>query len=54
MIGTIKTPEQLREDELVRRALEAAAKAIEARSGNRLYTRAWVIAARVIRSMKPF
>ena len=49
-----KTTEQLREEEAARRALEAAAKAIESRAGNAVYRRAWVIAAEVIRSMKPF
>lgn len=49
-----KTPEQLRDDEIQRRTLEAAAKALEARSGNKLYMRAWEIGAEVIRSMKPF
>lgn len=49
-----KTTEQLREEEAARRALEAAAKAIESRAGNAVYRRAWVIAAEIIRSMKPF
>lgn len=49
-----KTTEQLRDDEIMRRTLEAAARAIEGRSGNALYQRAWEIAAEVIRSMKPF
>jgi hypothetical protein len=49
-----KTLEQLRDEEVARRALEAAAKAVESRAGNAVYRRAWIIAAEVIRSMKPF
>lgn len=49
-----KTAEQLRDDEIVRRALEAAAQTLEARGGNAVYKRAWIIAAELIRKMKPF
>jgi len=49
-----KTAEQLRDEEIIRRVLERAAKAVEERSGNAVYKRAWVIAAEVIRSLKPF
>lgn len=49
-----KTAEQLRDEEIARRWLEEAAKALEARSGNAVYKRAWIIAAGLIRKMKPF
>ncbi len=38
---------------IVRETLEAAAKALEARSGNRMYRAAWRVAAKIIRSHKP-
>lgn len=48
-----KTPDQLLREEVTRQALEKAAKAVETRSGNAVYKRAWVIAAAVIRNLKP-
>lgn len=49
-----KTEQQLRDEEIARRWLEKAAQAIEAKSGNKVYERAWVIAATIVRSIKPF
>lgn len=48
-----KSADQLRKEDIERRALEAAAKALEQRAGNEVYQRAWKAAARVIRSLMP-
>lgn len=54
MIDVIpKTFEQLAREDVERQALEAAARKIEALSGNEIYQRAWRKAAHVIRSEKP-
>lgn len=53
MMTMEKTEEQLVREEVARQALEKAAKAIESRSGNAVYKRAWIIAAAVIRNLKP-
>lgn len=50
----VKTTQELRDDEIARLALEKAAKAVEGRAGNQVYKRAWIIAAEVIRNLKPF
>lgn len=40
-------------DEIVRQALEEAAKRLERRDGNATYRRAWEISAALLRAMKP-
>lgn len=49
----VKTLDQLRDEEMIRRTLEAAARCIEQQSGNEVYERAWKRAAELVRSMKP-
>lgn len=44
---------ELRVNVAVRRALEAAAEAVERLSGNRHYQAAWKRAARAVRKLKP-
>lgn len=51
---TDRTADQILRDYAVSQALEDAAKAVESRAGNPVYKRAWIIAAKLIRSMKPF
>lgn len=46
-----KPLEQLAKEDLIRQALEAAARRIEGLDGNQTYQQAWKIAARSIRSM---
>lgn len=48
-----KTTEQLMRDHIVRTTLERAAAHIERHSGNDVYQRAWKVAAKIIRGMKP-
>lgn len=45
---------ELERKDAARTALEKAAIAIETRGGNTTYKRAWLIAAEVIRNVKPF
>lgn len=42
---------ELERDDAARAALEAAARALEERAGNRLYEKAWKAGARLIRSL---
>lgn len=44
---------ELERTDAARKALERAAEAVEKRSGNDVYQRAWKAAARLIRSLKP-
>lgn len=44
---------ELERTDAARKALERAAEALEVRSGNDVYQRAWKAAARLIRSLKP-
>lgn len=48
-----KAPEKLSIDSITRQVLEAAAKRIEALSGGDAYQKAWLVATRAIRAMKP-
>lgn len=53
MLSGQKSPFQLLMEDVKRRALEDAAKKIDALAGNDAYTQAWKVAARVVREMKP-
>lgn len=44
---------ELERKDAAREAIEAAAKALEERAGNKLYEKAWKAGARLIRTLKP-
>jgi hypothetical protein len=48
-----RTYTEIDRDEIVRQALEEAAKRVEAYNGNTIYQMAWRKAALLIRAMKP-
>lgn len=53
-IEDVKTPDQLARDHTIRLTLERAAMKVERQAGNDVYVRAWKVAAKLIRDMKPF
>lgn len=53
MIQFEKTPEQLEREDIVRQALEEAAKRVETKAVGFNYAKAFRAAARYIRSLKP-
>jgi hypothetical protein len=53
VIEPTKTPDELAKDYVIRLTLERAALRIERQSGNELYRKAWKIAAKLVRDMKP-